>query len=727
MGAILSPVLYTETNMDMVTGLLVEVRETSDENFFVGVIRVGDEDHKFAGGDVYLELGYEATLSGTWSHHPKWGKQFKVKSVHYDTLEVSVAGLEILLKRLGEAKGIGPKRAKKVVETWGVRFGDVLEERPEEVAEVLGMRLEYVRDLASYWRQHRAVLTGYAGLLAWGLDMRQCRKVVEKWGFGAVALVRDDPFRLTEVEGIGFTTADAVASVLGVAKDDVGRVRAGVLYGFEEDVTGKGSTCCTWGELAGASAKRLGLRDSVDVVEKGIWDLVEAGKLEPEGKFFTTPEMRVMERDIAAFVKRMWAVNPWVEESEIEGLVNRHYRGLDRDEGQIDAVRLGLKHQGVVICGSAGSGKSTLMRVLIQCFKEKGKRVRLCAPTGKAAKRLEQVSGVEAQTIHRMLGFNPQTGWGYANGDFPADVVVMDESSMCGVALMWRVVKALPKSCCLVLVGDHHQLPPVEPGAVLRDCTEHRLMPMKVLETSHRQAGVLKTNCTAVLKGVVGDTTKPMWLVGDSYDDAEAAARQIVELYTQFVPKRYGVDVQRDCQVIVPMRKDNPLGTGRLNVMLQRAWQMGQGREVPTWTGKPGYVVGDRVIMTKNNYGLDVMNGHQGIVVNAPKNGFSGPGLVVRWEDKDEPLEVPPEKIGDVELSYAITAHKFQGSEVKVVIAGIHSCNWYMLTRGLMYTICTRAREALLIVGDKKGIREAARKVDESKRQTLLPILAGGM
>jgi exodeoxyribonuclease V alpha subunit len=254
---------------------------------------------------------------------------------------------------------------------------------------------------------------------------------------------------------------------------------------------------------------------------------------------------------------------------------------------------------------------------------------------------------------------------------------------------------------------------------------------MKVLGHCHRQAGALRRNCAAILQGKLMPTekTNPLsaspWVVEDQWDDPRKAAERIVDIYTRFIPDKLGMDPQSCCQVIVPQNKDNPLSTGTLNVLLQRAWHAKNGRRVQDWGGdKPGFVVGDRVIQTRNNYDLDIMNGHQGIVINPPANGRSGPGMIVKWEGLGDPMPIPPESVGDIDLSYALTVHRMQGSEVPIVVFACHSTNWFMLNRQLLYTATTRARQAVYLIGNSKGLADAVKKIDASRRKTLLPILA---
>lgn len=722
--------------LESVSGLIVEADEKLP-GFWIGRLRSGDTSITFkAGGEPYVRIGYEVEMLGNWTEHERWGKQFNAKSIHYEKMDMSPAGLEIWLRRHGAAKGIGPVRAKILADKYGAEFGAVLIERPEEIAEVAGILEEYARELRQYWTEHRAEIVRYAGLLELGLDMRQAVAVFESMGADAIAKVKADPYTMTEVAGIGFLTADRVASGLGIAKDDPHRIRAGICYWFGEEVIGRGSTCTMLGDMVDRNAKMLGLGAHDDLVKKGVADLLAERLLVQHGKLYAEPFLFRCEREIGEYLRTLFEPNPFFKPEEIDAVAARHYVGpppWDPDPDQLAAIKLGLRHRGCLITGGAGSGKTTILRCLLNAFRERKLNVRLAAPTGKAAKRMEQVTGIKAETIHRLLGYNPAKGWGHDKSNpLSADVVIVDEASMISAEIGWRLTQAMRPGACFILVGDHHQLPPVDAGALLRDCIVAKLLPTKVLGHCHRQAGVLKKNCAAILDGVFAPTCKPTWLVGDEYDDPLAAQLKIVELYTQFVPDRLGIDPQTDLQVIVPMNKDaqnkdkpsstgNPLATGRLNLELQRAWQRKQGRTAPVWkSGRPGYMVGDRVIQTKNNYQIDIMNGHQGIVMAPPANGYSGAGMVIQWEGTDGPMTMKPEDIGTIELSYALTTHKFQGSECRAVIVAVHSTNWYMLTRQWLYCSATRAKEYLLIVGDKKGIREACRKVKETDRATML-------
>lgn len=396
------------------------------------------------------------------------------------------------------------------------------------------------------------------------------------------------------------------------------------------------------------------------------------------------------------------------------------------DESQRRAVVMALSRRACICAGGAGVGKTTIIRAIYSLYKRVGLRCSLCAPTGKAARRMEQlVPGARASTIHRLLEY--QGGRGSIGGfqrneanPLSDHAVIVDESSMCDSALVAALLAAVPSSCSITFVGDHHQLPPVGAGAFLRDCIARELLPMTILNQCHRQAGPLKTNAAAILQGVVAPTVKldgkdaGPWYVHDRLADTRDVLATVERLWREVLP-RWEYDVIKDVQFLTPQHS-GPIGTRAINALLQRLHQKSLGVEVEVIDPekRPKLYRGDKVICTRNNYELDVMNGAMGTVLDAKH-------LTVDFEGR--PVYFPAEFRGDVELGYALTPHKFQGSEIPCAITLVHKSNSYMLHRNWLYTAATRASKTNIIMGDAVGIRRAAERIVTNQRRTLLPTL----
>ena len=395
------------------------------------------------------------------------------------------------------------------------------------------------------------------------------------------------------------------------------------------------------------------------------------------------------------------------------------------------AIHIALGQRVSLVTGAAGTGKTYVINKCMEAFEAQGLAVELAAPTGKAAKRLEQMTGRRAQTIHRLLGYTGEV-W-QRNGENPieADVVILDEVSMCDSALMYHLMSAINfNRTKLLLAGDHNQLPPVGPGNVLRDILNLKLIPYTVLDEVVRQAGPLRHNSLEILKGhVLGlrkdDPRTPDWIVLPKHDDPDDALNYLLHLHEAVLKERLGYDLLRDVQVLSPQRS-GVLGVENLNVALQAALQRKlYRRDVPPVppNRRPPLYPGDKVMQIKNDYGIDVMNGHIGFVVDSdPKEKH----WVVDFDDRG-PVELDEQKIQNVVLAYACTIHKFQGSEVPCALCVVHSSHSYMLHRNLFYTAVTRARKQAIILGDAKGIQRAARVHRVDERQTILAATRGGV
>jgi exodeoxyribonuclease V alpha subunit len=673
-------------------------------------------------GSAFVAVDQTVSLRGTVEQHTKYGRQLKVTGLVYE-LPVDADGLADWLARHPDAKGIGPIRARKIAAAFGSEFSTVLRSDPERIAQVAGVPLESAYILQRSWIAEEEFNSVATRLVAWGLTDGQTRAVLKQYGASAPDIIEQDPYLLLgEISGFGFRRVDDIAMARGVAKDHPGRIRAGVVYTLGEFLE-NGSTCPDLDRLAEAAGKHLAL-DNLDATEK-VYEAVAAlvaadtiqGERLGEERRVALTSVHHQESALFAWLQRGGAaVNPHFHQDRIT-LVIDTYCDKRLDGSQLKAVYTALQKRFSLISGGAGAGKTWTVRAITQAYRAAGKSIELCAPTGKAARRLVELVGIEARTIHRLLDYHPAVGFRVnSNNPLGVDVVICDEFSMVDIHLLWALAQALTDRTDVVFVGDHHQLPPVGPGAVLRDAIRHRLVPTTLLQHCHRQAGVLKQNCSAVLEGIVaptaewtGDGPGP-WYVRDGLATADDVLSVLRTLFTEIVPA-WGLDRLSDVQVMTPIHK-GPLGVVALNAMLQRLHQESLGVVVDA--EKPTLYVGDKCIQTKNNYALDIMNGHQGIVLQTEP-------LVVEFEGRS--VAIPKECYGQVQLAYALTVHKLQGSEVPLAITIAHKMHSFMLHRGWLYTAVTRARRSDVLLTDGWGLKAAARRQEDDLRQTVLDVL----
>jgi exodeoxyribonuclease V alpha subunit len=712
---------------------VVETVFFASPKFSAGRLRAGDGASVSFAGPVMVREHDPVVLTGTWERHPKYGRQFRATGLLHD-LALDAEGLALYLANHPDIPGIGPAKARRIADAFGADFERVLVEEPERVAAVAGVSRETVDLLREQWERTRTLNATLTWLSAYGLTHHQVTALVEEYGNNVVAILKKDPYLIAgAVPGFGFKRVDVVARKMGTPKDHPSRLRAGLLH-CVEDRLDDGDCWVDYEELIG-HANELLVLDTLDSrarVEAALEELLAAKKLacvSLGGRFLVAkPRIHEMERDLAGWVSRGHAPNPhFADVDDLDALVDRVAPELN--DGQRAAVLAALRSSQTLISGGAGSGKTFTVAAIARIYELSGKKVVLAAPTGKAAKRLEQVVGKDAVTIHRLLEFNGDVFQRDHLSPLDADVVIVDEVSMVDVALAWRLYDALRLAhTAVVLVGDHNQLPPVGPGNLLRDLIERRPMPAVVLDEVVRQAGVLKENSIAVLRGEVrrtadegADGRRP-WYVVDQFSDAFAVQRFILDLFESVLVERLRFDLLADVQLLTPQKK-GPLGVHALNALLQRLVQRklwGIDAPVVPEGRKPEFLVNDRVIQTRNNYRLGVMNGAIGVVTEVgPRRGE----MRVEFEDGDVAIAADTGDAGDLQLAYALTIHKAQGSEFPCAVVVIHKAHSFMHHRNLFYTGVTRAQKVAVVIGDRWGLKNCAEKEQVERRKTFLSVL----
>ncbi|MCC6392622.1 MAG: AAA family ATPase [Bryobacterales bacterium] len=645
-------------------------------------------------------------------------------------LEMNPDGLANFLANHPDVKGIGPAKARSIADHFGLGFDAAIRTRPDTVAAVAKAPIENILDLQKIWIANSDFNTAMAYLAAFGLTHHQVTTLVGKFGSQVVSILERDPYVLMrEISGFGFKRVDKIARKMGTPKDLPSRIRAGlhccVLAALDdgdcwieyEDLLDRANTLLVMDTL-----------DSREVIEGHLDALVAEGVLfsQPfERLVVADPEIHRMETELAAILTTACQRGPHAV-AEMDQLLDAE--GGELNPEQRDAVRNALAFSISLMTGGAGSGKTYAVSTITSIGERLELKVVLAAPTGKAAKRLEEVVGHEASTIHRLLGFNGHTYSSDALNPIETDILVVDEVSMVDVPLAWRLFQALDlKRTAVVLVGDHNQLPPVGPGNLLRDLVRSRAIPTTLLTKIIRQAGVLKENSTAILSGEVRPTseeqnaTRRPWYVIDRFTDRDDVRRMLLLLFDEVLRERLTYDLIRDVQVLTPTHK-GPLGTVELNIELQRLLQKKLfGFDVPDVEPgrRPRFYTGDKVIQTKNDYELGVMNGAMGVVLGAETDG----GLTINFDGMPVEIGKDSDAVGNLQLAYATSIHKVQGSEFPCAIVIAHKSHSFMHHRNLLYTAVTRAKESVIILGDRWGIDNCAAKRQVDRRNTFLSFL----
>ncbi len=690
------------------------------------------EEIQFA-GNLFARECEPVVLLGAWSTHPKYGRQFKVEGMEYD-LALDPEGLIHYLANHPEITGIGPAKARIIVEKFGDAFEKTLIDDPESIAKAARLSIGVAKHLKDEWLKNRSVNAVMAWLSSFGLTHHQVTILVEKLGGNCLDILKHDPYLLVrEIRGFGFKKVDQIARKLGTPKDHPPRIRAGLHYCVRQALD-NGHCWIEYEDLVD-QANLLLVMDTLDsrvFIEKALDELIEEKSLACEshaGRFVVAlPEIIRMESELADLFGRAYEVNPHFKSVEnLDALIRGCAATLN--EKQLEAARSVLGHSLSLICGGAGSGKSFTVAAINALCEESDLTVVLAAPTGKAAKRLEEVSDRRATTIHRLLGYDGKAFAKNREDPLHADVLIVDEFSMVDVALAWHLFEAVDLSrTAVVLVGDHNQLPPVGPGNILRDLIQSRAIPTVVLDKVVRQAGVLKENCTAILKGEVRKTSETSaggcrdWYLVDQFTDPVAARGFLLELFETRL-EALGFDIIKDVQVLTPTHK-GPLGTKELNQALQRLIQkkLWHVEVPPVQPGRrPPLFKHDKVIQTRNNYDIDVMNGAIGQVTDVRPNGE----LTIDFEGTTVVLEKGSPNLLDVQLAYVLSCHKAQGSEFPCAVVVVHKSHSFMHHRNLLYTGVTRARRTAIVLGDRWGIQNCAKRCQVDDRRTFLSQLIG--
>jgi exodeoxyribonuclease V alpha subunit len=673
--------------------------------------------------------GESLRLRGRWGSHPQYGKQFLVDS--YSTvLPATVQGIRRYLGS-GLVKGIGPRIADRIVEHFGLTALDVIETDVGRLIEVPGLGPKRTKLIAGAWEEQKAIKEVMLFLQSVGVSTSLGVRIYKTYRDDSIRVVKEEPYKLaSDVWGIGFKTADVLAKAVGIPHDSPQRVKAGIQFTLSE-ASGDGNCFLPQDELVAKAVEILEV--SSVLVGECLRELVaEEGVVREElfegdpAAIYLVPFHRAeislagqLTRLLASDVDRMPAFASVDWGKALDWL--RRSTGTTLAPEQEQAVRLALTEKVAVLTGGPGCGKSFTVRSIVMLAKAKGAKVLLAAPTGRAAKRLAELTGVDAATVHRMLELKPGGDAAY-DRDRPLDVdlLVVDEVSMLDLLLANKLLKAVPPGAHVLLVGDVDQLPSVGAGEVLRDLLAAEPVPRVRLTRIFRQAqqsGVV-TNAHLINSGrsPVTDGLPDFFLFAE--DDTEAVAALTVDVVANRIPRKFGLDPRRDVQVLAPMHR-GPAGAGALNTLLQEALTPSKPGLPERRFGGRVFRVGDKVTQIRNNYDkgvAGVFNGTVGVVTGLSTEEQT---LTVRT-DEDEDVDYEFGELDELVHAYAITIHRSQGSEYPCVVIPITTSAWMMLQRNLLYTAVTRAKKLVVLVGSRRAIQQAVRTRSTGRRHTAL-------
>ncbi|WP_405941721.1 ATP-dependent RecD-like DNA helicase [Streptomyces sp. NBC_00207] len=686
--------------------------------------------------------GESLRMEGRWGSHPQYGKQFAVEN-YKTVLPATIQGIRRYLGS-GLIKGIGPKIADRIVEHFGTDTLDVIEAEPKRLIEVPGLGPKRTKLIGAAWEEQKAIKEVMVFLQGVGVSTSIAIRIYKKYGDASISVVKNQPYRLAaDVWGIGFLTADRIAQAVGIPHDSPERVKAGLQYALSQS-TDQGHCFLPEERLIADGVKLLqvdtGLvidclaelaADPEGVVREPVPD--PQGGPDPLTAVYLVPFHRAelslvgqVRRLLNAEDDRMPAFRDVDWEKALGWLAGR--TGATLAPEQRDAVKLALTRRVAVLTGGPGCGKSFTVRSIVELARAKKAKVVLAAPTGRAAKRLSELTGAEASTVHRLLELKPGGDAAY-DRDRPldADLVVVDEASMLDLLLANKLVKAVAPGAHLLLVGDVDQLPSVGAGEVLRDLlAEGGPVPAVRLTRIFRQAqqsGVV-TNAHRINTGVppITDGLPDFFLFPE--EDTEAAGVLAVDVAARRIPARFGLDPRRDVQVLAPMHR-GPAGAGNLNGLLQQVMTPARPDLPEKRFGGRVFRVGDKVTQVRNNYekgANGVFNGTVGVVTGLD---LDEQRLTVRTEE-DEEIGYEFAELDELAHAYAVTIHRSQGSEYPAVVIPVTTGAWMMLQRNLLYTAVTRAKKLVVLVGSRKALGQAVRTVSAGRRYTAVaPRLSG--
>lgn len=666
-----------------------------------------------------LQPGETVRCVGEWKFNSSHGVQFEVKECHSEA-PADLAGIQKYLES-GLIKGIGRTYAKRIVEIFGLKTLEVIDLTPEKLFDVPGIGQKRVERITTCWEQQKSIRNVMIFLQQFGVSPTYAQKIFKNYGESAIDKVRENPYHLAkDIIGIGFKTADAIASKMGIAKDSPIRTDAGVEYVLSE-LAGDGHTCFPEEELIKQTHTILEIpeeliRERIDALQLDKRILKAPLIQDGQSTNFVWLRMNYMcEQGISREVERLSCTASFLREVDVDKALQwtQAQLSIELAPNQKIAVSQALKAKIQIITGGPGTGKSTITKAILAISEKLTSKILLAAPTGRAAKRMSEITGKAAKTIHSLLEWSFTTGGFKRNRDNPleCDIIIIDEASMIDTMLMYSLLKAIPSHARVILVGDINQLPSVGPGNVLKDLISSGTLPVSQLTEIFRQAQGSKiiTNAHLINQGIFPD------LRGSYKDDfffmkaeePEEVLNAVIDLVKNRLPKRYRFHPIDDIQILTPMKK-GAIGTERLNLILQEKLNP---CDSPLFQSGHRFHTGDKVMQIRNDYQKEAFNGDVGRIFKIDRNEQQ---VVVNFDGRFVTYEFS--ELDELTLAYAVSVHKYQGSECPCIIMPVHTCHFMMLHRNLLYTGVTRGKKLVVLVGTGKALHIAV-KNDEVKRR----------
>lgn len=709
------------------SGTIERVTFHNEENGYC-VLRVSMSDTRKAqtvvGNCAAPNAGEEIAARGQWIEDDQYGSQFKASEISTSEPD-NLKGIERYLGS-GLIDGIGPTYAKKLVKKFGPEVFNIIDDRSKRLEEVEGIGPKRRQEIKKSWEKQKSVRRIMVFLHQHGISTARAVRIYKTYGDESIKKLRNNPYRLShDLHGVGFKTADAIASKLGINFDDLSRIEAGLHFALQT-ATGNGHCALPEIELIESATELLGV-DQIKIEDclKKIITKREVSKDEINSvTMIFPPQLIASEKIISERILNLASRKPDYPKFEIEKALSWCQKkiGYSLAQGQRKAVELALRERVLIITGGPGVGKTTILRSVLMILRAKKVAPILCAPTGRAAKRMSESTGLEASTIHRLLEFKGHSGKFSHDENNPVegDLFIVDEASMIDTQLMSSFLRALPKNAHLILVGDVDQLPSVGPGSVLSDMINSNELPVARLNEIFRQSsesriitaaheineGILPIELT---KSAKNDPKSDFFFI--SSDEPEKTSETIANIVSRRIPENLGLDPVNDIQVITPMHRGS-LGTQALNRKLQDSLNPANESTFEIERFGARYRVGDKVIQTRNNYDKETLNGDIGKVIEISTD----PGKIIIQFSGQRTVSYEPGELDEISPAFAITVHKSQGSEFPCVVIPVSTQHFLLLQRNLLYTAITRGSRVVVLVGQKKAAAMAVKNIDTKER-----------
>ena len=668
-------------------------------------------------------IGQLLEIEGEWVKHPKFGQQFKAMT--YKTVApTEISGIEKFLAS-GAINGIGPAMAKKIVAEFGEKTLEIIAKSPNELLKVPGIGKKTAEKISTSYLEQSELTEIMVWLENHGISNTYAGKIFAKYGSFAIDIMEKDIYRLfQDIEGIGFLTADKLAFNLGIQREDKRRIISGIDYALMQ-LCNNGHCCIPEMALVDKTAKILQVNNQI--IFTILKERIDIGSLNTEvvggETLIYPPYLYYAEKKVATRLLQLQQATEPLSEDNLSLFIKVWEKDnqIQLAQKQKEAIKACLHHGVLVLTGGPGTGKTTVIKGILSILKAQGLKIRLAAPTGRAAKRLSETTGQKALTIHRLLEANnlaqdDNLKLGFSkdiDDQLDADVIILDEVSMVDIVLMHHFLNAVPDGCRIILVGDTDQLPAVGPGSVLKDIIRSQKIPAIRLDEIFRQAqtSMIIQNAHIINAGRLPDLRKQYSdFVFYELNDDTSITQKILDLCTKDLPHE-GFDVLKDVQILSPMHRFL-CGVENLNLMLQEQLNPKKNQDELKYSSQT-FRVGDKVMHIRNNYQKNVFNGDIGFIqdVNNEKLTVDYFDHIVTYEKNE---------LNELTLAYASSVHKSQGSEYKVVIIPLSTSHYIMLQRNLLYTAITRAKQKVIIIGSKKALMTAIQSNRTQKRYTLL-------